>query len=558
MSTVPNLAAPLRPEEMLDYQAPNYDEIVSARIARLRWLRSGTPAEQAQRAADMRAFYSMDDNAAQFITDWCVTADPRNAERNLPVVMPFILWPKQREFVAACIEQWRAGKGLEVCKSRDQGASWLAMAVSIWFCVFHRDINIGFGSRKEELVDKAGDPKCLFHKGRTIMAHLPVEFRGGWRNDKHCSAHMRLSYPEQGSTITGEAGDNIGRGDRTALYFVDEAAYLEHPDLVDASLVATTNCRIEMSSVNGMANKFAERVHSGKHRVLMMDWRTDPRRNQAWYDNLVETVDPVVVAGEYDMDFSASVEGQVLPSKWVQAMIDAHLRIKNFPMGGTRRGAFDVADLGRDANAFCHMHGLIIEGAEDWPGEGDGAQTATVKAYALADTYKLDEFLYDSDGMGGPVRGFVGNIEAARAAAKQRRIAVGPFRGSAEVLNPEARVPGSPDRLNKDYFANFKAQCWWALRQRALATYHATLGRPYDPQMLISIKSGFKHQAKLVLELSQPVWKPLPSGKYVVDKLPDGARSPNLADSAMMCASPRTGLRISSTAVDELERALTD
>ncbi len=74
--------------------------------------------------------------------------------------------------------------------------------------------------------------------------------------------------------------------------------------------------------------------------------------------------------------------------------------------------------------------------------------------------------------------------------------------------------------------------------------------------MLISIKSGFKMQAKLVLELSQPVWKAQPSGKYIVDKVPDGARSPNLADSAMMCASPRTGLRISSSAVDELERAL--
>jgi phage terminase large subunit len=88
-----------RPEELLDYQRPNYDDIVMARVQRLHWLRSGTVEEQGQRLAELKAFYSKDENAAQFITDWCVTADPRNAERNLPVIMPFVLWPKQREFI---------------------------------------------------------------------------------------------------------------------------------------------------------------------------------------------------------------------------------------------------------------------------------------------------------------------------------------------------------------------------------------------------------------------------------------------------------------------------
>jgi hypothetical protein len=36
--------------------------------------------------------------------------------------------------------------------------------------------------------------------------------------------------------LKGEAGDNIGRGDRTTLYFVDEAAFLQRPLLIDAAL----------------------------------------------------------------------------------------------------------------------------------------------------------------------------------------------------------------------------------------------------------------------------------------------------------------------------------
>jgi hypothetical protein len=48
------------------------------------------------------------------------------------------------------------------------------------------------------------------------------------------------------------------------IYFVDEAAHLEHPEKVDAALSQTTNCRIDMSSVRGMANPFAKKRWGGK------------------------------------------------------------------------------------------------------------------------------------------------------------------------------------------------------------------------------------------------------------------------------------------------------
>jgi phage terminase large subunit len=533
-----------RPEELLDYQRPNYDDIVMARVQRLHWLRSGTVEEQGQRLAELKAFYSKDENAAQFITDWCVTADPRNAERNLPVIMPFVLWPKQREFITASIEQWRIGKGLQVEKSRDQGASWLAFALAIWVSVFHNDTNCAFGSRKEELVDKAGDPKCLFHKGRMILTHLPVEFRAGWADNKRCSSHMKLLFPDTGSTITGEAGDNIGRGDRTTMYFVDEAAYLEHPDLVDASLIATTNCRIEMSSVNGMANKFAERVHSGKHRVLTMSWRSDPRRSEEWYGKLVDEADPVVVAAEYDLDYSASVEGQIIPSKWVQMSVGA-VRKLGLNNTGAKRSAFDVADEGKDKCAWGYMAGVQLEYAESWSGKGGDTLDSTHRVYRLCDEHGVTMFDYDADGLGATVKSDSRVVSEARALMKPpaKVIQVRPFRGSAGVLRPEAKVPGSPDRRNEDFFKNYKAQCWWTLRRRFAETVRALEGKPYDPSYIISISDSpdFKERARLMVELSQPVWKWDSSGKMLVDKLAEGAASPNLADMLMMCAGPRRG-----------------
>lgn len=557
------VAAALRPEEALNYRTPDYDPIIRARIDRLSWLRSGTPEERAQKLADLRAFYAKDENAAQFITDWCVTADPRNAERNLPVIMPFVLWPKQREFIDTAIRHWRrtgnAAQGLEVVKSRDQGASWLAFALAIWLCLFHRDVNVGFGSRKEELVDKAGDPKCLFHKGRTILRHLPVEFAGGWSNTKTYSSHMKLLIPDTGSTITGEAGDNIGRGDRCAMYFVDEAAFLEHPDLVDASLIATTNCRIEMSSVNGMANKFAERVHSGKHVVLMMDWRTDPRRDEKWYAELCDTADPVVVASEYDMDFAASVDGQIIEAKWAQAAVGAARKL-GLKVSGEKRSAFDVADDGKDKCAWGYMEGCEIMYAESWSGKGGDTLDSTHRVYRLCDEHGVGMFVYDADGMGGPtVKPNSKVIGEQRAAFKPpaKVIDVVAFRGSGAVWKPEAKVPGAPDRRNEDFFVNYKAQSYWFLRRRFLETYRAVNGKPYNPDLIISISEApeFKERAKLLMELSQPIRKFNTNGKLLVDKTPDGAASPNLADMVMMLAGAprRGGLRVSDGAASEFE-----
>ncbi|EAA5546079.1 TerL protein, partial [Salmonella enterica subsp. enterica] len=156
--------------------------------------------------------------------------------------------------------------------------------------------------------------------------------------------YMRVEFPETGAVIKGEAGDNIGRGDRTTLYLVDEAAFLQRPLLIDAALSQTTRCRIDLSSVNGMANPFAQKRHGGKIPVFTFHWRSDPRKDDEWYRRECEKIDnPVVVAQELDLNYSASAEGVLIPSDWVQAAVDAHIRLGIQPTG-KRLGAMDVAD----------------------------------------------------------------------------------------------------------------------------------------------------------------------------------------------------------------------
>jgi hypothetical protein len=525
-----------------DWKNPDYVDVFDRRTRRLQWLR-GEMAREIEEGLEptvlptLRRYYR--DHPADFINDWGVTVDPRNLERDLPAVIPFLLFPKQREFVDFVMARWRGREPGLVEKSRDMGMSWLTVAFAATLCLHIPGMAIGFGSRKEEYVDGTDNPKSLFWKARQFVHYLPREFRGGWDRRKH-AAHMRLAFPLTGATMTGEAGDNIGRGDRTAIYFVDEAAHVVRPQLIEASLSQTTNCRIDLSSVNGMANAFAARRWGGKIKVFIFDWRDDPRKDDAWYLKQQDELDPVVLAQEVDRDYTAAVERVLIPGVWVRAAIDAHRRLELLGHG-RRRGSLDVADEGADRNAFIARRGVIIDHIESWSGKGSDTFATTEHAFFLADTLGLEGFKYDADGIGSACRGDARVINERRVASGGRKVEVLAYRGSAGVIHPEREdVKG---RLNEDFFMNRKAQDWWRLRQRFQATYRAIEDlklppdqrRPVDINALISISSeaGPAH-LQLVAELSQPTFTINVAGKVVVDKKPDGAKSPNLADGAMM------------------------
>jgi hypothetical protein len=437
------------------------------------------------------------------------------------------------------VERWKAREPGITEKSRDAGISWCAMSLSCTLCLFYDSMQIGFGSRKEMYVDNP-TPKSLFYKGRQFLSLLPPEFRGSWDAKKHAPS-MRIEFPDSKSVISGEAGDNIGRGDRASLYFVDEAAHLERPDLVDASLSATTNCRQDVSSVNGMANPFAIKRHAGNVKVFTFHWRDDPRKDDEWYEKKKAELDPVVVAQEIDINYNASIEGQIIPSEHVQAAIDAHVKL-GIQVAGMRRATFDVADQGRDKCAMAFRYGILLEGLTEWSGLLSDLYKSSERAFFETESRKgYDGFTYDADGLGASVRGDSKRINQDRASATppRRTLRVLPFRGSDAVLDPEAIVPGT-ERTNLDFFENYKAQSWWSLKYRFAATYNAVVkGLPFNPADIISIPSGLPYRAKLVSELGQPQWKLSKLGRVMVDKTPEGALSPNLADSVMMAYAPR-------------------
>jgi len=281
-----------------DWKHPDYVPILVDRARRLKRLR----AMSAEDIAGVKAFYR--EHPVEFINDWGMTSDPRNVEVGLPVHVPFVLFPKQAEFVEWVFDRWRNREDGLAEKSRDMGVSWLCVAIAVHMWLFFSDMQIGFGSRKEEYVDEIGNLKALFPKIRLFVDLLPREFRpAGWDGGKY----MLINNPANGASIIGEAGDNIGRGARTGIYFKDESAFYERSEKIEAALSQTSNCKIDVSTPNGSGNSFYRKRHSGKIEVFTFHWKDDPRKDLAWYEKQQRELDPVILAQEVDIDYSASV-----------------------------------------------------------------------------------------------------------------------------------------------------------------------------------------------------------------------------------------------------------
>ena len=531
------------PALQMNWKNPDYAAIFRARLQNLEKLR-----EYPERIPQLKVFYR--ENPADFINDWGVVYEPRNPEIGLPTLLPFILFQRQREWINWVIDRWKNRRPGLCEKSRDMGVTWCAVGLSCTLSLFYDGLAIGFGSRKTEYVDKIGTMKPILPKARMFMEHLPEEFRGGyvtWRD----APYMRVTIPETGSIIAGEGGDDIGRGDRTAIFFNDEEAHHPRQDLIASSLSQTTNCLISMSSVRGMNNLFAQRRWGGKINVFIFDWREDPRKDEAWYALQCENLDPVVVAQEIDRDYSASVKGVVIPGVWVRAAIDACQFLGIAPSG--KRGiAFDVADEGEDKNAICDCRGTEVLETEEWSGKGGDIFSSTEYVMDVCDERGVREFRYDADGVGADVRGDARVLNERRQANKGRMIKAVGYRGSEAVFDPEGIVEGTigregdAGRTNQDYFANHKAQSWWSLRKRFQKTYRwvqwvktgGKEGIACKPDDIISLSSKNPNLMKLVAELSQATYKQNEVGKIVIEKKPNGMKSPNQADGVVIHYAP--------------------
>lgn len=529
---------------------PDYDAVLQRRAERIFEVR-----QHLYILPDLEAYYKT--HPTEFIEQWCVTYDPRNRSP-VPKILPFILFDRQREFIEFLYEMLITRENGLAEKCRDVGATWECCAFAAWLWRFHEQTAIGIGSRKEEYVDKKGDPKAIFPKIRQIIEWWPDFIKPRNFNMERDATYMKIINPANGSTIAGEAGDQLGRGGRTTLFLKDESAHYERPELIEAALGDNTDVQIDISSVNGTGNVFYRKrmageiwypgckIKKGITRVFIFDWRDHPAKTQEWYDTRRERAEREglihIFAQEVERNYSAAVDRLIIPPDWVNAAVDAHKKLKFTGENGEKVAGQDVADSGGDKNAMVIRHGVIVRFADHWG--GDAGQAAQVAVPTCVE-YGVRELYFDSIGVGAGFKTEINHMK--QTAGFPRHLLVMPWNAGAGPMDPDDNIIEGDGQspTNSEQYGNLKAQAWFRLRSRFHKTYQAvTNGKGYPAHELISLDSTLPRLHEIKNELSQAQYKSGAHGKTIVEKKPEGNSSPNLADALVMCFNPTRELSI--------------
>jgi len=232
------------------------------------------------------------------------TFDPRELESGKTPHLPFILYEFQVHLIRWYEERYRNQEDGIILKSRDMGASWVAMAWLLWHWLFDQGFQALIGSRTEDLVDNR---LVDSHFGRLdyMLERLPSWLKPeGFLPRKH-RFHMKLINPANGSAIKGESSQgNFGRQGRFSVIFIDELAHWEKNTQERAwrSASEATRCRIAVSTVNGADNLFWRLWESEQIPRLQLHWRLHPRKDEAWYQRQLERKTREEILQELEMD----------------------------------------------------------------------------------------------------------------------------------------------------------------------------------------------------------------------------------------------------------------
>lgn len=252
----------------------------------------------------------------------------------------------------------------------------------------------------------------------------------------------------------------------------------------------------------------------------------------------------------------SSDEMAIIKHKWIEASIDAHLIIPDFPIGGGRFGGFDVsggvegdvlAPKENDPNAYLWRHGCLVMGANEW--QDENPNKAADFAYGLAVRNKLELLSVDNIGVGASVPGELTRLqqEAISINNKTHQIQFSGWTASESPNNPDAEY--AEGKTNHDMWANKKAQGWGFLADRFRNTWQARNGLPYNPDLLISIPSDLPLREKLEIELASPRKRVINGREGVESKLSlkkRGIPSHNLADALVMAFAPEDGFNLAA------------
>jgi len=487
--------------------------------------------------------------------NWVYTFNPQNTGTDLSAWLPFEFFPQQTDLIKFIEARYQAQEDGLAVKGRELGYSWCTITYATHKWLYADGFISTFTANLADNVDKIGDPKSLFEKARLLLKFLPPwMLPQGFKFGTHDS-YMRIVNPANGNVIGGAAGEEAGRGGRSTMFFLDEAAFIEQAERIDAATSANAKTRIWGSTVNGMGNLFARKRFGGQLRsdqIFIMHYRNDPRKDAEWVKKEKLRLEPHVFASEHELDFSASTEGICIPSKWIDAAKEIKHRIKIVPsVDGVTGG--DVGG-GKAKSTAVTRFGPIVKLPIAWS-DPDTIDTA-YKMLECADKAQCEKedgtsctskvLYFDCVAIGRGVMDVLMKNE-------QNDILVVPINTGDAASN----TTWEDGLTSKEKFANLKAELWFICRERFKNTYEFLLflkGEPggieHEIEDCISLPDDDEgpEAMQLASELSLPKWGRNERGKIVMERktamAKRGLPSPDHADALVLTFAGNSSLEI--------------
>jgi hypothetical protein len=448
--------------------------------------------------------------------------------------LPFIPFARQAEYLDWVVEREQKGERGIAEKCRDVGFTFLNCLFLLHRLLFRYGFAGTVGSYKAALVDGLGDLKSIMAKIWLMYEWLPET--EGIALPKLIRNLNKISNPETSGVITGEAGDNMGRGGRSSIYFRDESAFVERPQKVDAAISANTEVEIEVSTPNGRGNPFADRRFSGEFPVFTFTWRDDPRKTEEWFRRKERELDPIVFAQEVLIDYSASTPGLLLEMPWLDAATNYPIETK----GQIRVAGLDVADDGSNKNVFIVREGNRVFHIESWMGTNT-TQTA-YRAMELVSKLGVQILNFDAIGVGAGVGAtFVETWDTyfPIQPGVPREYQYAPTWVAVKSSNTAQRAwIDTERRWKEDKYQNIRAQLCWELRERFRKTHDRAKGVyqfPIEDCISIPDDSMLRIQSNTMqYEFNATSGKIQMMSKQKMKA--EGMKSPDYFDALMLCS----------------------
>lgn len=228
-----------------------------------------------------------------------------------------------------------------------------------------------------------------------------------------------------------------------------------------------------------------------------------------------------------------NVENSIINRQWVQAAFELYSKEK---ISGAKIVTLDPNDEGDDYNATCHRHGNAVVYMCEWH-DGDTKQTThkTIRLAKEKNFYPCSKFIFDRVGVGAGIRAEIKEYKGMN---------ILPYNGGSAVIDPKQEY--EVNITNEDMFENLKAQDWWRIRDLLYNSYRKLNGEDIKDYIVINPKIANEHgnslKDKLEDELCQIKKKESSRGKILIEKKPNGFKSPNLADSMCMAWTKTSNL----------------